>query len=304
MTKDGVDIIMFEKISYFIKQGAGSIVRHKAMSVASVCIVAASLILLRILASEGLNINALMNKLGNSKEINVYIARDTKGHSIEDIESELKSIHGIGGIKFFSREDRLQKVANEIYGDEEYLFSGDENPLRDSYVVTVSDVTVLEDICHRIEGIGGVEEVVRSGDVINGLDALTSGMQSIYFWLMLIFLLISMFIISNTVKLGINSRSDEITVMKAVGATNGFIIAPFVVEAFLLGMIGATIASVAVVAGYAVLIGRTSLLIPSSIISFVNVGRIATVTVPLFFATGIIIAIAGCVLALRKHLKQ
>ena len=294
---------MFERISYFLKQGMGSILRHKAMSTASVCIVSASLILLGILASESLNINAFMNNLGDSKEVNVYISKCSKGYSIEDIESELKEINGIGDVKFFSREDRLQKAAQEVFGDDEYLFSGEENPLRDSFRVEVADITALEDICHRIEGIGGVEEVVRSGDVISGIDALTNGMRNIYLWLMLVFLLIATFIISNTVKMGINSRSDEIAVMKSVGATNGFIMAPFLIEAFLLGFTGALLASIFVVAGYSVLIGKTSLLIPSNIITFVNVGKITAVVVPVFFAMGILIGVVGCVFALRKHLR-
>ena len=294
---------MFERMSYFFKQGAGSIARHKAMSFASVCIVAASLVLLGILAAESLNINAFMNNLGDSKEINVYIFKESKGYSIEEIESELKEINGVGKVKFFSREDRLQKAAKEVFGDDEYLFLDEENPLRDSFRVEVSDITALDDICYRIEGIGGVEEVVRSGDVINGIDALTKGMRNIYLWLMLVFLLIAMFIISNTVKMGINSRSDEISVMKSVGATDGFIMAPFLIEASLLGFIGALAASIFVVAGYSVLIGKTGLLIPSDIITFVNVGEIASVVVPVFFAMGILIGVIGCAFALRKHLR-
>lgn len=294
---------MFNKASYFIKQGMRNISGHRMMSLASICIVTASLMLLGIFTAQGINITKAMGHLEESREINVYLSKGAGGRPIEDIESELKVIDGIERVRFHSREDRLQSVIDEVYGEDGYIFSGDENPLRDSYIITISNSESADDICSKVMEVQGVEEIVRSSDVISGIDALTTGMKNIYIWITVLFLLIAIFIISNTIKLGISARRDEIEVMKTIGATNGFILMPFVFEAFFLGLIGAVIAGTFVVCGYSIIIGRAGAMISADIISFAAVSELTAVIVPLFLLMGVIIGVVGSMLAARKYLK-
>lgn len=294
---------MFNKASYFIRQGLRNISGHRAMSLASICIVTASLMLLGIFSAQGINVSKTMGRLENSREINVYLSTGASGRPIEDIKSELKVIDGVEDVRFHSREDRLQSVIDEVYGEDGYIFSGDQNPLRDSYIITVSDSESDDTVCSKVKEIQGVEEIVRSSDIISGIDALTSGMKNIYIWISCLFLLIAIFIISNTIKLGILARRDEIEVMKTVGATNGFILMPFVFEAFILGLIGAVTAGIFVICGYSIIIGRAGAAISTDIISFAAVSELAWIIVPLFLLTGIIIGVVGSMLAVRKYLK-
>lgn len=294
---------MFERTIYFIKQGIKNIIGHKVMSIASICIVTASLSLLGILVSAGLNISEFMSSIGDSREINVYISNDAGGRSIEEIESELSSIDGVKEVRFFSREDRLSKVTEEVYGDDGYVFEEGENPLRDSYILTVSDLTVSDSVEVKAEAVEGVEETIRNSDIIGGIDMLTKGVRTIGIWIILILFLIAVFIISNTIKLGMTSYGSEIHIMKIVGATNRFIVTPFVIEAFLLGFIGAAVASLITVSGYAFLVNRASLMISADIISFVSISKTAFAIVPAFFITGGGMGIVGSLFAVTRYLK-
>lgn len=303
MMKEEVHTIMFNKASYFIRQGLRNISGHRAMSLASICIVAASLMLLGIFTAQGINISNAMGRLEESREINVYLSSNAGGRPIEDIENELGAIAGVDEVRFYSREDRLQSVIDEVYGEDGYIFAGDQNPLRDSYIITVGNAEAADSVCSKVMEIQGVEEIVRSSDIISGIDALTSGMKNIYIWITVLFLLIAIFIISNTIKLGISARRDEIEVMKTVGATNSFILMPFLFEAFILGLIGAVIAEMAVVCGYIIITGRAGAMISADIFSFAAVSELTAVTVPLFLLTGVIIGVVGSVPAVRKYLK-
>ena len=107
---------------YFLKNGMKNIISHKLMALASVCIMAASLMLLGLFVAGGLNVSSIMDKIGDSYEINVYLTNDASGRSISDIEDELNDISGVSKVKFYSREDRLEKVTEEVYGEEGYIF--------------------------------------------------------------------------------------------------------------------------------------------------------------------------------------
>lgn len=294
---------MFSKSFYFFKQALRGISAHKSMSILSVCIVTASLTLLGIFTAESMNINYALTSLANSKEVNVYLSKDAAGRSIEDIESELKTIDGIESVTFHSREDRLQAVIDEVYKDREHIFAGETNPLRDSYIITIGNSQKLDEICDTLSSVNGIEEVIKSSDVIVGIDALISGIKNVYIWITLMFMLIAIFIISGTIRLGIVARGDEIEIMKTVGATNGFIITPFVFEAFIMGLTGAAISSVIVLSCYGILTGRASYSFSSDIFKFVNTSELATTFIPIALSMGIIIGIIGCIPSVKKYLK-
>lgn len=288
---------------YFFRQGFKNITSHKMMSLASVCIMAASLMLLGLFMTVGLNISSFMNDLGDSCELNVYIKADADGRSISELEEDFKNISGVSDVRFYSREDRLSKVSEEVYGEDGYVFSDDINPLRDSYILTVSDLSQSDRICGEASEVDGVEEVVRNSDVISGVETMTRAVRSVGVWIMLIFALLAVFIISNTIKLGMVSRGDEIKIMKIVGATDGFIRAPFVIQGALLGILGAFPASVVVCGGYGAVAHKISLIVSSDIIGVMALSEIARVVVPSFFVIGILVGMLGSYTAVGRYFK-
>ncbi len=290
-------------ILYFLKNGMKNIIGHKLMALASVCIMAASLMLLGLFTATGLNVNSLMGKIGDSYEINVYLKSDASGRSISDIEGELSDIRGVSDVRFYSREDRLEKVTEEVYGEEEYVFSSENNPLRDSYIITVSDLSQSDRITAIAQEVEGVEEVIQNQDIIGGIDTITKSVKNIGLWIMLVFLLLSVFIISNTIKLGVASQGAEIGIMKIVGATNGFIRGPFVMQGLLLGVFGATPASIILVLGYSAVFNKISAVVSPEIMTLVGVYDVAKLVIPLFFGLSIIVGIIGSYTAASKYFK-
>lgn len=294
---------MGSRAGYILREGLKSVFSSKIMSAASICIIAATLTLTGLLIAMGINVNAFMDRLGNSAEINVYLKSDAGGRTINDIESDLKRINGVKSVRFFSREDRMNKVSEEVYGEDGYVFGSGENPLRDSYIITVSDLTQSGEIARTAAEVGGVDEVIRNDDIIGGIDMLTSSVKSAGLWIMLILLLLSVFVVYMTVRQATAAHGDEIRIMSIVGATRGFIRGPYVVQGMLLGLVGAAISCAAIILGYGLLAAELADVLPRNIISFVTVGRIAALIVPLFAVSGTVIGAFGGFIAAERYLK-
>lgn len=294
---------MGSRPGYILREGLKSAFSNKIMSVASVCIIAATLTLTGLFMAMGINVNAFMNRLGNSAEINVYLKSDAGGRTINDIESNLKKIDGVRSVRFFSREDRMNKVSKEVYGEDGYVFSSGENPLRDSYILTVSDLARSNEIGREAAEVEGVDEVIRNDDIIGGIDMLTSSVKSVGLWIMLILLLLSVFVVYMTVRQATAAHGDEIRIMSIVGATRGFIRGPYVVQGMLLGLFGAVIACAAIILGYGLLAAELASVLPRNIISFVPVGRTAALIVPLLAVSGTVIGSFGGFIAAERYLK-
>ena len=123
-------------------------------------------------------------------------------------------------------------------------------------------------------------------------------------WMNIIFVLVAIFIISNSIKLGISAHEDEIKIMKIIGATNNFVSAPFIIQGLLLGMFSALIASVVVLSGYGAAMTKLGRMVSANIISFVTVGEIATIVLPILFAIGVVIGVVGSIASVRIYLKR
>lgn len=284
------------KTLYFVKQGFLNIVSHKIMSAASICIVAAALALIGLFTAVGININELMQRIGSSYEINVYLNSENE-RSISDIEGELKRIPGVKSVSFYSREDRLEKVSREVYGDDGYVFKDGENPLRDSFIITVNNLTESDDISKAAENIDGVDEVIRGKDIIGGIDTATRAVRNIGIWIMAVLVILAVFIVYNTIRLGMSSFENEIGIMRIVGASETFIIGPFVVQGFALGVTGAALADILILIGYKIAESNISALISGSITELAGIGMIAAVLTPILMATGGLIGIIGSLAA-------
>lgn len=294
---------MRSRPGYILREGLKSVFSNKIMSAASVCIIAATLTLTGLFMAMGINVDAFMNRLGNSAEINVYLKSDAGGRTINDIESDLKKIDGVRSVRFFSREDRMNKVSKEVYGEDGYVFGSGENPLRDSYILTISDLARSNAIGCEAAEVEGVDEVIRNDDIIGGIDMLTSSVKSVGLWIMLILWLLSVFVVYMTVRQATAAHGDEIRIMSIVGATRGFIRGPYVVQGMLFGLFGAVIACAVIILGYGLLAAELADVLPRNIISFVSVKRTAVMIVPPLAVSGTVIGAFGGFIAAERYLK-
>lgn len=292
------------KFAYFFGQGIKYMTAHKFMSFASVCIVTASLILFGLFAIIGINVNSVIDQLGSSYEINVYLSNNNDRPQPQIIQSNLEDIDGVTKAKYFSREDRLKKVTEEVYGEDAYAFEEGENPLRDSFVVTISDLSLVNKITDNISMVDGIDEIIQSSDIVSSIEKISNAVKHAGIILFIIFILMSMFIISNTINLGMVSHGEEIKIMNIVGATKGFIRTPFVIQGLLFGIIAALAASVIIVFGYNFVVDKMIAMFGSGVIEFINTKNMAVFIVPLFFIIGSVIGVFGSASSVNKYLKE
>ena len=229
-----------------------SLKRHNWMSIASISTVAVSLFVLGIFMILVLNMNRMASFLESQVQISVYLKDDLSKEDIRGIGDDIRGLQGIDTVAFISRSD-AEKRLRERLGEQAYLLDalGDQNPLPDSYEVTVRDPSMVETTAQAIAEFKGVEQTKYGQDVVEHLFDITRLIR--IFGLVLILLLAgaTLFIISNTIRLTVFARRKEVAIMKYVGATDWFIRWPFMLEGIVMGFAGGVIAAIALKLVYA-----------------------------------------------------
>ncbi len=221
------------------------------MGIASITSISAVLMILGVVLILVLSINnAVLDTKLKFDEVEVFLVDELPNQSMDRIEETVREHPGVISIIFRSKEQALE-IMKEEWADEAYLLEGLEtNPLPDSYIIKVNDIEYADVLVNDVKTLDGVEEVKYYKDVIDKLLIFAGYIQFGGILIIGILVFISVFIISNTIKITVSSRRREINIMKYVGATNGYIRGPFIMEGIFLGMIGALISIVIVYFGY------------------------------------------------------
>ena len=226
---------------YLVKEGFKGIFRHGFMSFAAVCVTVACLLIMGIFFSLLYNVTIMVDDLNRTNEIKVLIDSSLSESEAKSIETELRTIDNVWDATFKSKEEALKDFIEEHNGDP--AFSGVEaEDLRHRVVVVLEDNALLEQTIEQIRKVNGVADVVAHYELAEGFATMQSVLRIISIAVIVVLLCVSLLIISNTVKIAMSNRREEIFIMKMVGATNGFIRLPFVVEGLVLGMTGAGLA--------------------------------------------------------------
>lgn len=230
-------------MSYMIKQGFKGLWRNRIMGTVSVASIACVLMILGIVFMIVLNINSLAETAkGQFDSIQIYLKKDLTESQIENVGTVIKEIDGIDYVEFLSKEEALQSMKKK-WGENGYLLEGlEKNPLPNSYIIKLKDISYADYVVSRIQGLQGLDEVKYYKDIVEKLLKITNFIRVAGIIIIGILILISMFVVGNTIKLTVIARSKEINIMKYVGATNWFIRWPFLIEGVLLGLIGSLIA--------------------------------------------------------------
>ncbi|WP_422486182.1 permease-like cell division protein FtsX [Gudongella sp. DL1XJH-153] len=234
-----------------IKQGFQSMWRNRGMGIASISSISAVLMILGVVLILVLSINnAVLDTKLKFDEVEVFLVDDLSNESMDIIEGTVKEYPGVLSILFRSKEQALE-IMKEEWAEEAYLLDGLEiNPLPDAYIIKVNDIEYADELVNDVKTLDGVEEVKYYKDVIDKLLIFAGYIQFGGIMIIGILVFISVFIISNTIKITVSSRRREINIMKYVGATNGYIRGPFIMEGVFLGIIGAMISIGIVYFGY------------------------------------------------------
>lgn len=294
--------MIFRNVKYFFIQGIKGLISNSLMTLASIGIVIASLVLFGVFVLFGMNINNVGEQIKEQCEINVYLPNEMSRDDVRAIGSRLGEIEYVKEAKLYTKEERLQNYKEGIHQEQAEVINTLEtdNPLRDAYVLSLTNVEKANEVAEAASKISGVEEVTNRQDLIRSILMITKTIKNVSIWLLLILAAISVFIISNTIKLGMFSRRKEINIMKFVGATDWFIRWPFIIEGMLIGAVGAIVAIGVVMFGYGSVFGSMQSFMGN--IKLLQTSEVGSTVVIGFIAMGMGIGMAGSVMSIRKHL--
>ena len=289
---------------YTIGQGFKNLGRNKWYTLASIATISACLFLLGIFYSIITNFQHVVKTAEEGVSVTVFFNEGTTEEQILAVKSDLERRAEVREIVYVSAEEAWQGFKDEYLG--EYADGFTENPLADSanLQIYLSDVSLQGALVTYAESISVVREVNRSEVTANTLSGVNKLIAYVSFGIILILLLVSIFLISNTVTIGIQVRKDEINIMKYIGATDFFVRAPFVVEGILIGIIGSIIPLVIVYFVYtkaiSYVVSKFTML--SSLLNFLPVETVYNKLIPISLAIGIGIGFFGSFATVRKHL--
>lgn len=224
---------------YFFKEALISLKRNRWMSIASIGAVAAALIIFGSFLLLSLNFDHILMDVESQVEITAYLEEDAGEDDVARITTKLAAIGGIKEIDFIPKEDALEEFKGQI-GKE--VFEGMENPLPDAFRIKVEVPQQVGEVAQRVAKLSGVDQVKYGKDVVEKLFKIIQWFRMIGFVVMGIFGAVSVFIISNTIRLTVFARRREINIMKYIGATDWFVRWPFLIEGMVLGFIGSSVA--------------------------------------------------------------
>lgn len=289
-------------IGYLLREGFRGVFLHGFMSFAAVCVTVACLIIMGTFSLVLYNVHVMIVDLEKENQVLVYIDEDYSEAEAKSVGSRINLISNVHEAKFVSREQALDNFVGKQ--SDTTAFNGvDASILRDRYEVTVEDNSLLEQTVAEIEKIDGVAEVSAYYEIANGFQSLQKVLNIASMVIIIVLFVVSLFIISNTVKLAMYSRSEEIAIMKMVGATNSFIRLPFVVEGFILGMLGAVIAFFLEWGLYDFLQAKIAVVDTLRLFQIVPFAEVIELVAISYALTGFAVGVVGSLLSIRKFLK-
>ncbi len=312
-------------LGYVGKQGVKNIGRNKMFSIASIATMAACIFLFGLFFAIIMNLQYIVRSAEESVAITVFFNDDVTEEQVEDIGDELRARDDVLEVKYVSADDAWESFKTEYFADNPDLAEGfkEDNPLAgsDNYEVYMkpqedgaqdnvlsqsrSLAATQNDLVEFAQGLDGVRKVNKSDTVANILTSINTLVGVVSVAIILILLGVSVFLINNTVTMGITVRKEEIAIMKYIGAKDFVVRFPFVIEGLIIGIIGAVIPLLLlyVLYGKAITYILTKFRILNNIISFLPVGDVYLYLLPIGILLGVGIGFLGSIFSVRKHLK-
>ena len=291
---------------YLIGEGFSNVFKNKKSTGASLMIMCATMIIFGIFLILGENINHFVSEVESAQGIQVFINNDTTQEQIDTLGEQIRDLDGVSTVEFVSKEQALEQM-KERFGEQQDLLDGYEenNIFPASYIVTMTDLNKSGDIQNQILTFENVKKITSRDETVATLIDLANGIKIVTGVILALLIIISVFIIANTIKLTVHARRKEISIMKYVGATNGFIRWPFIVEGMIIGIISSVI-SIAIVGVAYNFISQN--LLSSEFMQVINMSLVSfndmfSSIIFVYMLLGIGIGAVGSVISMRKYLK-
>ncbi len=246
-------ILKYSRLGYFIGEGFSNVFKNKKSTGASLMIMCATMIIFGIFLILGENINHFVKEIESIQGIQVFVKKEATQEQMDELADKIRKIDGVSTIEYVSKEEALSQM-KEKYGSELLeQYDGENNIFKDSYVVNLTDLKKSKEVQTQINTFDMVSKITSSDQTVEALIKLANGIKIVTGVILLLLVVISVFIIANTIKLTVHARRKEISIMKYVGATNGFIRWPFIVEGMIIGMFASIISIILIGLAYSLI---------------------------------------------------
>ena len=290
-------------IRYFFSEAFKNIFSNGWMTLASIFTVVASLLVLGIFLTLSINVTSMAGNLEDSYQIVVFVDEKVSDDGVVSLGTQIQNIENVSSATLTTSSERLKNLRDKMGENASKLDRyKDDNPLRDMYQVTLHDLSKSGETIKKLESLDGIAKIQRNEEAIDKLVKAASYIQMFSFWIIIALAIVSIFIISNTIKLTVYTRRKEINIMKFVGATDWFIRWPFIIEGIFIGLIGAGAAIGLIIGGYSLVIG----MVDSLGIAFVTMkplDELLNTILASSLGLGAILGGIGSFISVRKHLN-
>lgn len=302
----------YSVLGYFIGEGFSNVFKNKKSTGASLMIMCATMIIFGIFLILGENINHIVKEVEGSQGIQVFLNADATDEQVKELGEKIRNIEvngtkAVNTVVHKTKEDALNTMKERFKEKQDLLstFEGDNNIFSESYVVTLTDLNLSQDVQDQISKFENVKKITSKDQTVTTLINLANGIKIVTGVILLLLIFISVFIIANTIKLTVHARRKEISIMKYVGATNNFIRWPFIVEGMIIGIMASAISIVIVGIVYNIIAdnlvnSQFMKLIDMSLVSFGDMFNSIIIT---YMLLGIGIGAFGSIISMRKYLK-
>lgn len=290
------------KIGYLLAEGFRSIFTHAFMSFASVTIIMACLIVMGCFTLLDINVNKIIEDIGNQNQILAYVDESlTAEEASAQIAAKLEALDNVAKVEFVSRAEAMKNFTEKY--DEELMEGIDEEVFRHRFVIQLFDLSAMADTEDSISKVDGIVNVNAPIDYADKFVSVRNVISIVSLVLIVILVFVSLFIMSNTIKLATFGRREEIGIMKMVGASNGFIRCPFIIEGLILGILGGGLAFLAQWGLYEALEAKIAQSLAISFIEIIPFTQLWPIVLVVFLGVGIIVGAFGGAIAIRNYLK-
>jgi len=297
-------IVRYNIFSYLVGEGFKNTLKNKKSTFAALSIMIATMIIFGCFFAIIENIDGFLTELEHSQAIQVFMDIDISEDRVREIGQEIEALDGVNNTQFVDEQDAIN-IMKDYFQNNEELLDGAEDIFPLSYIVNFSDLSKSEQVQEEILKMDGIDTIQNRNETTNTLLSLGNSIRIVSLIILVFLIIVSLFIISNTIKLTVHARRKEISIMKYVGATNSFIRWPFVVEGIVIGIISACISILIVGGGYKIIANKLlqSAVIQELGITLVSFGDMFNMLIIVYLALGIGIGVLGSSISMRKYLE-
>ena len=290
--------------SYLIGEGFKNTMKNKKSTFAALSIMIATMIIFGVFLAIIENIDSFLTELEHSQAIQVFMYVDTPQEEIDQIGDDIRKLEGVNSVQLVTSDDAVD-IMKDYFQNNEKLLEGAADIFPPSYVVNFSDLTKSQEVQTQINNMEGISSIQNRNETTNALLAVGNAIRLISAIILVFLVIVSLFIISNTIKLTVHARRKEISIMKYVGATNSFIRWPFVVEGIIIGVVAAAVSLLVIglLYNWAATQLMSSVLITRLGVVLVNFTDMFSLLIMVYAILGIGMGVIGSMISMKKYLE-